>query len=217
LPFPSVKASSTSIARCAAFKTMTKRLDSIEIKSRRSALDVILLGMLFEEPMYAYRMQKLIKLRGMDVVVNVRHMASIYQTLARLLCFGLIGIHETAQADASRKRTVYEITDRGREIMVAWLPRMVTIVAAGSPEFPTAVSVLTWLSRDVALLQFRLRAEALRKELSRLDAESLDTREIPGRILLGYRTAMLAAEHAWIQTLIADLSNGAGVWATEGA
>jgi DNA-binding PadR family transcriptional regulator len=171
------------------------------------------MGMLFEEPMYAYRMQKLIKQRGMDAVVNVRHLASVYQTLERLLRLGLIDIQDTAQAERSKDRIVYAITDRGREITIAWLPKMVTTVGTGGPEFSAAVSVLTLLAPAVALKQFELRADALRKELSRLDAEKLEARELPRVFLLEYRTALLVAEHSWIQTVIADLSNGACAWA----
>lgn len=169
---------------------------------------MILLGMLFEEPMYAYRMQKLIRQRGMDAVVNVRHLASVYQTLERLLRLGLIDIHEPAQAGNSKERITYAITDRGREITMAWLPKMVSTVGTGSPEFPAAVSVLALLSPDVALKQFELRAEALQDHLTRLDAEKLEAKEMPRLFLLEYRMALLAAEHSWIQTVIADLSSG---------
>jgi hypothetical protein len=57
----------------------------MRVDSGRSPLGVILLGMLFEAPMHAYRMQKLIKQRGVDKVVNVRRLASVYQALEQLL------------------------------------------------------------------------------------------------------------------------------------
>jgi DNA-binding PadR family transcriptional regulator len=52
--------------------------------TRGSALGLIVLALLIEEPMHAYRMQKLIRERGKDQVVNVRRGASIYQTSDRL-------------------------------------------------------------------------------------------------------------------------------------
>ena len=188
--------------------------DSLKVETHRSSLSVILLGMLFEGPMHAYRMQKSIKQRGVDKIVNVRRRASVYQALRQLLCMGLIEVHETVQAEKRPDTVVYAITDRGREMALAWLPKMLATIGADFPKFPAAVSLLTMLSPDDARKQFEFRADAVRKELNRLVAEKLAAGELPRLSLINneYLSAMLKAELAWIQIIIADLASGSFAW-----
>ncbi|MGG4044357.1 PadR family transcriptional regulator [Paenibacillus favisporus] len=51
---------------------------------KKSPVALAILCFLIEEPMHPYRMQQLIKEREKDEVINVRHRASIYQTIERL-------------------------------------------------------------------------------------------------------------------------------------
>jgi DNA-binding PadR family transcriptional regulator len=175
---------------------------------RRSSLGLILLGLLFEEPMHAYRMQKLIKERGQDKVVNVRQRASVYQTLERLLRRGLIQIRETVQTESHPDRIVYAITNQGRDMAASWLREMLANVGSDFPEFPAAVSVLTMLTPDDARKQLEIRADAVRKELSKLDSEKRKADELHRLSLLedAYRTAVLEAELVWLQSVISDLA-----------
>lgn len=57
---------------------------------KRSPTALAVLGMLMEEPLHPYRMQRLIKERGKDEVINVTQRASLYQTIQRLEREGLI-------------------------------------------------------------------------------------------------------------------------------
>lgn len=184
----------------------------MKLESRRSSLELVLLGMLFEEPMHAYRMRKLISQRGMDKVVAVRHKASVNQALHRLCRQGLIQTHETGPTEGRKDRVFYAISDLGREIAMAHLPRLLGTVDGGFTEFPAAVSVLTSLAPDVARTQFQIRADAIGKELSLLDAEHYEAQDLLHVVLLKYRRALLAAEHTWVRTIIADLSNGLPLW-----
>jgi DNA-binding PadR family transcriptional regulator len=196
------------------------RIILVKIDTDRASLSVILLGMLFDEPMHAYRMQKSIKQKGVDKIVNVRQRASVYQALERLLRLGLIEVQETVQVQEAVQtgnhpdRVIYAITDQGREMAVAWLPRMLATVSADFPRFPAAVSLLAMLSPDEARKHFEFRADAVRNELSRLGAEKLKAAELPRLSLLNneYQTALLRAELAWIQAVIDDLTSGSFVW-----
>jgi len=186
----------------------------MKTEARRSPLGLMILGMLLEGPMHAYRMQKLIKQRGKDKVVNVRQRASVYQTLERLLRLRLIEIRETVQTESHPDRIVYAITDRGRDTAKNWLREMLTTVGADFPEFPAAVSVLTMLAPGDARKQFEIRADAVRVELSKLETEKRDAGELPRLFLLedAYRTALLEAELAWLEAVIADLGSGSLAW-----
>src|ERR1700722_12807771 len=61
------------------------------IKSpKQSPVALAALAMLYEAPMHPYRMQRLIKERGKDEVINVTQRAHLYQTIRRLEREGLI-------------------------------------------------------------------------------------------------------------------------------
>jgi DNA-binding PadR family transcriptional regulator len=184
------------------------------IDTRGSALGLIVLALLIEEPMHAYRMQKLIRERGKDQVVNVRRGASIYQTLDRLQRLELIDVKETVRTASHPDRTVYAITHLGRDTARTWLRDALTAVGGDFPEFPAAVSVLTMLTPADARKQFETRAEAVRTLLSTLEAESNQAKDLPRLFLLedAYRVAVLEAELTWLDAVITDLVSGSLGW-----
>jgi DNA-binding PadR family transcriptional regulator len=181
---------------------------------RPSPLGLIILGMLIEEPMHAYRMQKLIRDRGKDTVVNVRQRTSVHQTLDRLLRLGLISIQETVRSDSRPDRTIYKITAQGRRAAKEWLSKILTSVGAEFPEFPAGVSVITLLTPSQAREQLENRAKNVRVELSELEAARLAAGSLPRVFLLEdeYRSNVLSAELNWLESVIADLGDGALTW-----
>src|SRR5215831_3534435 len=87
----------------------------------RSPLWMVVLALACEEPMHPYRMQTLIKQRGKDQVANVAQRNSVYQTIDALMRAGLIRVRETTQEENRPERTIYEATERGREVLLDWL------------------------------------------------------------------------------------------------
>src|SRR5258707_376656 len=65
--------------------------------------------------------------------------------------------------------------------------------------------------------QFESRADAVRKELNKLDAEKREAGELPRLFLLedAYRTVLLEAELTWLQAVIADLGSGSLTWSEQ--
>src|SRR4029450_5380342 len=92
--------------------------------TRPSPIALAVLALLYEAPMHPYRMQQLIKERGKDEVINVRQRASLYQTIDRLLRAKLIAVRETARGAKRPERTIYELTEAGRETMFMWMREM---------------------------------------------------------------------------------------------
>ena len=109
---------------------------------KRSPLALAILVLLHESPMHPYRMQRLIKERGKDEVINVTQRASLYQTIQRLGREGLISAQQTIRDDKRPERTVYEITARGRAVVVQWMREILSEPAMEYPEFPAAISFL---------------------------------------------------------------------------
>src|SRR3954471_5410709 len=183
---------------------------------RRSPLALAILALLYEEPMHPYRMQQLIKERDKDDVINVRQRASLYQTFDRLLRDGLIAVHETARSENRPERTVYRVTEAGREVAFAWLQDMLATPAREYPEFPAAVSFMAMLKPDEVLALLEQRAVALAAEIDEVNARRRLTEEIhlPRVVVLEseYVVAMKETELRWVRSIIEDLRAGRLDW-----
>ena len=181
---------------------------------RYSALGLMILALLTEAPMHAYRMQQMIKSRGKDKVVNVRQRTSLHQTLARLERLGFVETRAVAKSENRPDRTIYAITAGGRSAAKVWLCEMLTTIGDEFPAFPAAVSVLVMLTPDEARTQLVRRGEALRGAIVQLAAEAGEVGALPRLFLLedAYRTQMIKAELAWLETVINDLESGELTW-----
>ena len=182
--------------------------------TKRSPTALAILVLLCEAPMHPYRMQRLIKERGKDEVINVAQRASLYQTIRRLERDGLITQRKTVRDAKRPERTIYEVTKQGRATAFEWLRQMLSTPTYEYPEFPAAVSFLPLLSPEDALRQFELRAQAVEGELARIDEGVKHAARIPRLFLLEmeYLRAIHATELAWINSVIADLRAGNLTW-----
>jgi DNA-binding PadR family transcriptional regulator len=185
--------------------------------AHRSSLGLIVLWLLFQEPMHVYRMQKLIEHQGKDRVVNVRSRASLYQTIERLVRLGLVVVHETVSGDGVPDRIVYAITERGREAAREWLRTMLRTTGGEYPEFLAAVSVLFGLEPDDACEQLELRAAAIAAELGDTESQFESYPELPRLFLLEeeYRRAVLRAQLDWLRGVVEDLRAGRLSWSEQ--
>jgi DNA-binding PadR family transcriptional regulator len=185
---------------------------------RRSALGLTVLWQLMSEPMHVYRMQKLFEAQGKDRVVNVRARASLYQTIERLQRHGYVDVSETTRVEGYPDRVVYAITDAGREVARQWLREMLRGTDGEYPEFIAALSILFGLAPKEARSELERRAEQLAVALA--ETESVLTGApvgLPRLFLLEeeYRRALLRAEIAWLDGVIADLREGRLTWTEE--
>jgi DNA-binding PadR family transcriptional regulator len=183
---------------------------------RHSPLALAVLAMLTEAPMHPYRMQQLIKQRGKDEVVNVRLRNSLYQTIDRLLRGDLIAVRETERDGAFPERTIYEITDAGRDTARLWLREQLAQPAREFPAFPAAISFLPLLAPDDVRRQLETRIAALVRELARIEAgrKGAEAMQVPRLFLLEgeLMEATLKVELAWVQSVVDDLKTGTITW-----
>src|SRR5205814_6520338 len=138
---------------------------------KRSPLALAVLTLLHEAPMHPYRMQRLIKERGKDQVINVQQRASLYQIISQLLRAGLITFWETTRQEGFPERTVYKLTEKGHQTAVRWLREMLSTPAQEYPEFPAAVSLLPLLTPEDALYQLQTREVRLTDQIASIDKE----------------------------------------------
>jgi DNA-binding PadR family transcriptional regulator len=167
------------------------------------------LAMLFEAAMHPYRMQRLIKERGKDEVINVEQRAGLYQTIQRLERDGLITAARTIRDDKRPERTVYEITEKGRAMTLEWMRQILSTPSKEYPEFPAAVSFLALLPPDDVLRQLGLRATAIEAEIGRMrrEVEQATQAQLPRLFLLEmeYLLAVQVTELTWVNAVSEDL------------
>jgi len=193
---------------------MTPMAFTVRKPPKRSPMALASLAMLCEEPMHPYRMQRLIKERGKDEVINVTQRTSLYQTIERLEREGLISAQGVTRAKKRPERTLYEITDAGRAIILEWMREILSTPAREFPEFPAAISLLTLLSTEDVLHWLELRSVSIEAEILRFDEAAKQAAHVPRLFLLEteYLRAMRAAELSWVTSVVKDLRSGGLTW-----
>jgi DNA-binding PadR family transcriptional regulator len=178
------------------------------------------LGLLEYQPAHPYRIQQVIREWGKDRVINVGQRASLYRVIERLLAAGLIRVRETQRDQQYPERTVYEVTDAGRQASRQWLLEMLRTPRQDFPEFPAALSNLLLLPPAEIADALTERARALTAELAELDAElaAEAASGLPRVAVLEdeYRRVVIKAELDWATAVAADLREGRLTWSLEG-
>ncbi|GAA1156409.1 PadR family transcriptional regulator [Kribbella jejuensis] len=184
---------------------------------RRSTLAMAILGLLENGPMHPYGLQRLIKQWGKDQVVNVGQRTSLYRMIVRLEEAGLITAGATERDERYPERTVYHLTDEGREVCRTWLAEILTTPRNEFPEFPAGLSFVMLLPPEAAGELLGQRRESLTKRIAELQDEldtKVDGKPIPRFALLEteYQLAATVAEAEWIDGVLADLASGTLSW-----
>ena len=177
----------------------------------KSALWLVVLALVAEEPMHPYRMQLLIKQRGKDEVANVAQRNSVYQTIAALGRAKLIVARETSRHESRPERTVYDITDAGRAKLLTWLRTAIAGPGREFPHFPAALSLASLLGPHELRTALAARAEWLHQRLAHLERPAPG---VPRLFLLEseYMAAAARAELQWVGAVLADLESGELDW-----
>jgi DNA-binding PadR family transcriptional regulator len=186
-------------------------------RRQRSSLGLVVLWLLYQEPLHVYRMQKLIEHQAKDRVVNVRSRASLYQTIERLQRLGLVEVAGTVRNEGLPDRIVYAITSAGKVTARDWLREMLRDTEGEYPEFIAAVSILFGLAPEEAREELELRAERLAAQLAETEEALSSHPQVPRLFLLEeeYRRTMLGAELSWVRGVIEDLREGRLTWSEE--
>ncbi|HEY5878438.1 MAG TPA: PadR family transcriptional regulator [Nakamurella sp.] len=183
---------------------------------RPSPLTLMVLVLLAEAPMHPYEMQRVMQARGKDTVVRVQR-GSLYPAVERLAAAGLIEPVETEREGRRPERTVYRITEDGRDIAEQWLTEMIRTVRNEFAEFPAALSFLPLLSAPDARAELTARLVALGKEIAAIRSVTEDLNErfrLPRLFVIEteYQLTMLQAEYQWVSSVVDDIAEGRLTW-----
>lgn len=180
---------------------------------------LMVLVLLAEQPMHPYEMQRVMQARGKDTVVRVQR-GSLYPAVERLTAAGLIEPVETEREGRRPERTVYRITDDGRDTAEMWLTTMLREVRNEFPEFAAALSFLPLLSAADARAELTARLVALGKSIAAIRSVTGDLNErfrLPRLFVIEteYQLRMLEAEYEWVGSVVDDIAAGRLDWDAE--
>jgi len=175
----------------------------------RSPLAMVVLAMLREQPMHAYRIHELINERGKNAIVNVAQRNSVYQAIDQLVRAGLIGVRATSRDEGRPERVAYELTQDGQQALEEWLTASLSVPAREFPQFPAGLAFIMLVPPKQAIAALKRRAQTLERQLEADTATLTQVRKsgLPRLFLVDdeYRLAMARAELAWVRALLADL------------
>jgi DNA-binding PadR family transcriptional regulator len=177
------------------------------------------LNLLHERPMHPYEMRSLMRERGHDRAFHVKE-SSVYDTVARLADRGFIEPVEVNREGRRPERTVYAITEAGRDELLVWMWDLASEPLAESPPFAAPLMFIYSLGKERTLAAFQQRAARLEADISASEAYRRAFEEQMPEFprLFGieeeYTQAMRRAELAWVRATLAELRDGTFPWPT---
>lgn len=185
------------------------------MKTHLTPLALAVLRLLHTGPMHPYEMQQRIRDWGIDEVVKVTH-GALYHTVERLMRAELIEPTETSRSGRRPERTVYAITDAGRELTLGSLNDLLSGVDREYPKFRTALAFLSLLPPEEARERLTMRAVRLEAELSATKTayDALIKNGVPRIHLIevDHMTGQTRAELDVVRTIIDEIETGRLTW-----
>ncbi len=167
--------------------------------------------------MHPYEMKLKMKQRRHDLVIRLAG-GSIYDTVERLEEGGFITSQAPSREGRRPERTVYTITEAGRDEITAWLSDLLTEPVNEYPQFAAALAFLAVLDKEEVVRLLKVRVAKLESEITQTE-KTLDylmkALRIPRLFLIEieYGAVMNRAERDWVDRLIRDIEDGK-VWIT---
>ncbi len=170
------------------------------------------LGILCEADHHPYEIARLLRDRHQDEPPG-HTSRSLYHAVEKLVAGGLIAAVETIRDGRRPERTVYQVTEDGREEFHHTLFDILVNPGLGSRLFMSGVSRLGHLSEEEAVLALGMRLAALEGAIAQAKASSrvlMERTRLPRLFLLEgeYRLAQMEAEASWVGSAIESIRSG---------
>jgi DNA-binding PadR family transcriptional regulator len=175
-----------------------------------SLLALAVLAVVVERPVHPYEMASVLRARGKDQDMPIKW-GSLYTVVGNLEKHGLIEVAGSERSGARPERTVYRITDAGREELADWVRELLGTPEREQPRFEAGLSVLGVLPPAEATALLRSRRAALQSQVDGQRAALAETAEDVPRVFLvedEYDLAIRTAELTWLDGLLTELADG---------
>jgi DNA-binding PadR family transcriptional regulator len=167
------------------------------------------LATVVQRPMHRYQMASVMRARGKDRDMDIKW-GSLYTVVQNLDRNGFLEPIGVTRQGARPERTVYQITDAGRDELIAWTRELIAEPQAEHTRFVAGLSVLAVLAPQDVIDLLRTRLERLTRSVEQLTAQLEEAAHVPRLFLIEdeYRIAMTRAEATWTRSLLDELSAG---------
>jgi DNA-binding PadR family transcriptional regulator len=183
-------------------------------------LALAVLSYLTQGPMHPYELGRTLREHGDDRSIKFNH-GSLYMVVRQLAKAGLIAEQETVREGQRPERTVYALTDAGREEFHEWLRELLEEPRHEYPQFVAALSLVAALPPDevVELLATRRRRLAEQRSRSAGIIERTVAAGVHPLFLVEeeYRLALLDAEAAFVDDFVARITDPETGWGPQWA
>jgi DNA-binding PadR family transcriptional regulator len=175
-----------------------------------SHVEVVVLGLLADEPRYGYDLLEAFRGRSMGIWTEIGK-ASVYQGLRRLERSGLVGGRSQAGTEGPDRR-VYRITRAGRDRLRTGLTERFEDASPYETDAGVALGFLHLLSAAEARRALDARERVVRGGLDAIEAERASTTSQRGAgrtvstWMLDRQESLAQAELAWIGSVRRSLS-----------
>ncbi|MDI5980156.1 PadR family transcriptional regulator [Amycolatopsis magusensis] len=182
---------------------------------RLTPLAVAVLSLLHEQPMHPYEMAQLMRERRTDHHVKLKA-GSLYHTVDRLAENRFIEVVGTQRDGKRPERTVYAVTQAGRDAVLERARVMLSTPAEEYPEFGNGLALIDELGREEAIAELERRELRLATGVAEDEKilTKLRDRQLPTVHTLHWRysTARRAFDLRFTRELIDDLKHDRITW-----
>jgi DNA-binding PadR family transcriptional regulator len=186
-----------------------------EEKEVGSALALSVLELLDEGPMHPYEMATRMRIRHHDEFIRL-NFGSLYHTVETLERNGWIVPLEREKEGRRPERTIYQLTDAGREVLTRALSEILRRPQKEYPQFAAGLMFMHHLPADMAAAHLKERAAALDTIIDRFETVLHELlKEGVTRLALievEHKIAMLDAERSWVRKLENEITSGRLEW-----
>ncbi|MGW5474614.1 helix-turn-helix transcriptional regulator [Streptomyces chartreusis] len=173
-------------------------------------LALAVLTTLWQKPMHPYEIAQTLRQQGKDASTKINY-GSLYTVVQNLEKHGFVEVTEVQKQGNRPERTVYGLTDAGREEMTEWLSDLMAVPAKEYPIFETALSLMGALPPDevVRLLEERVKALEVQAASGRGALEKL-YETLPRLFLVEteYQLHMVEAQTEWVRGFLEEIRKG---------
>jgi DNA-binding PadR family transcriptional regulator len=179
--------------------------------------EIAVLTLLRQGPMHPYQMRRLLKLRNLDEILELRH-GSLYHAIGRLERAGRIAVEATGREGKRPERTTYRITEAGEAELLTVLRKMIATPRHEASDFMAAMSFLVHLEPDEARQRLEERCGELEQKIGERERLlALVWKQVPKIHLVEseYLLAVQRAELEWTRRLAEQIRSGELNWNVE--
>ncbi|MCQ4208020.1 MULTISPECIES: PadR family transcriptional regulator [Streptomyces] len=173
-------------------------------------LALAVMVLLMEKSMHPYEIAQTLRRRGKDTSTKINY-GSLYTVVQNLEKHGFVEVAGVQRQGNRPERTLYGITDAGREEAVEWLSDLLAVPAQEYPIFETALSLIGVVHPDEVVRLLEDRVADLDVRIASAQGGLAKLYETLPRMFLvetEYQLHMLRAQAEWVRTFLAEVRDG---------